>query len=62
MSSQQMNNISVAKNTAFLYIRMLVLLLVSLYTSRVILASLGVVDFGIYSAVGGVVGLSLIHI
>ncbi len=57
MSSQQMNNISVAKNTAFLYIRMLVLLLVSLYTSRVILASLGVVDFGIYSAVGGVVGI-----
>lgn len=57
MSEQNSNNSTIAKNTIFLYIRMLVLLLVSLYTSRVILASLGVLDFGIYSAVGGVVGM-----
>ena len=40
-----------------LYVRMLLLMLVSLYTSRVILGALGVEDYGIYNVVGGVVGM-----
>lgn len=49
------NNKRIAKNTIILYIRMIVVTLVSIYTSRVVLQSLGVVDFGIYNVVGGVV-------
>lgn len=55
MSSE--NSRTLAKNTMFLYIRMLLSMLVSLYTSRVILQYLGVEDYGIYNAVGGVVGM-----
>ena len=51
------NNKRIAKNTIFLYIRMLVLMLVSLYASRVVLATLGVEDYGIYNVVGGIVVL-----
>lgn len=51
------NNRTIAKNTLYLYIRMLVTMIISLYTSRVILQTLGVDDFGIYQAVGGIVGL-----
>ena len=47
----------IAKNTLMLYVRMLALLLVGLYTSRVVLASLGETDFGIYNVVGGVVAM-----
>lgn len=46
-----------AKNVAFLYIRMLIVLLVSLYTSRLVLSTLGVDDYGIYGVVGGIVVL-----
>lgn len=53
MSSQ--NNKRIAKNTLMLYIRMLLKMLVSLYSSRVILNTLGVDDYGIYNIVGGVV-------
>ena len=57
------DNKRIAKNTIFLYFRMLLIMGVQLYTSRVILATLGVEDFGIYNVVGGiVVMLSLIHI
>ena len=45
----------VAKNTFLLYIRMFLVLIVSLFTSRLILKQLGVTDFGIYSVVGGIV-------
>ncbi len=44
-----------AKNTFLLYVRMAFSLIVSLYTSRVILQTLGVEDYGIYSVVGGIV-------
>ena len=54
--SEQTNNKTIAKNTIFLYIRMMVTMAVSLYTSRVILQVLGVDDYGIYQAVGGIVG------
>lgn len=49
------NNKRIAKNTAMLYFRMLFTMAVSLYTSRVVLNTLGVEDFGIYNVVGGVV-------
>ena len=47
----------VAKNTALLYLRMIIVMMVSLFTSRVILAKLGVEDYGIYNLVGGVVAM-----
>lgn len=49
------NNKRIAKNTLFLYFRMILIMLVALYTSRVVLAQLGVRDYGIYNVVGGVV-------
>lgn len=55
MSSTAENNKRIAKNTAMLYIRMLLIMAVTLYTSRVVLEVLGVEDFGIYNVVGGVV-------
>lgn len=51
------NNKRIAKNTIFLYIRMLILMVVSLYTSRVVLSALGVEDYGIYNVVGSIVVL-----
>lgn len=47
----------IAKNTLLLYLRMLVTMVVGLFTSRVILNTLGVSDFGIYNVVGGFVGM-----
>ena len=47
----------IAKNTLLLYVRMAVLLLVGLYTSRVVLGALGESDYGIYNVVGGVVAM-----
>ena len=49
------NNKRIAKNTMFLYFRMLLTMVVSLFTSRVVLNTLGVEDFGIYNVVGGVI-------
>lgn len=49
------NNKRIAKNTLLLYFRMLFLMIVSLYTSRIILNALGIEDYGIYNIVGGVV-------
>ena len=57
MSQATDNNKRIAKNTLLLYIRMLFMMIVSLYTSRVILDALGVEDFGIYNVVGGVVAM-----
>ncbi len=51
------DNKRIAKNTLFLYIRMLFKTLVTFYTSRVILEVLGVEDFGIYNVVAGIVAL-----
>lgn len=47
----------IAKNTIFLYIRFLFVLLVSLYTSRVVLQALGIVDYGLYNVIGGIVSM-----
>ena len=58
MSNQNTtDNSRIAKNTLLLYLRMFFMMLVSLYTSRVILRTLGVVDYGIYNVVGGVIAL-----
>ncbi len=57
MSSQSNNNKRIAKNTLLLYFRMLFMMVVSLYTSRVILNALEVEDFGIYNVVGGIVAV-----
>ena len=53
----QSNNKTIAKNTIMLYFRMFVTMIISLFTSRVVLQTLGVDDYGIYQAVGGIVGL-----
>lgn len=55
--SQKENTKRIAKNTLMLYVRMLFGMLVSLYTSRVVLQALGVEDYGIYNVVGGVVAM-----
>lgn len=55
MQNQSANNKRIAKNTLMLYVRMLFGMLVSLYTSRVILQTLGVEDYGVYNVVGGVI-------
>ena len=57
MEGQNSANKRLAKNTVFLYFRMLLLMIITLYTSRVTLQVLGVEDFGIYNIVGGVVVL-----
>lgn len=56
-NNQNINNKRIAKNTMLLYGRMLLLMAISLYTSRVILNALGVEDYGIYNIVGGVVAM-----
>lgn len=55
MSEINRDNKRLAKNTAILYVRMIFSMALSLYTSRLILSFLGVVDFGVYNVVGGVV-------
>ena len=49
------NNKRIAKNTLYLYARMLVVMIVSLFTVRVVLRALGAEDYGINNVVGGVV-------
>lgn len=49
------DNRTIAKNTMFLYFRMFLTMGVGLYTSRLVLQALGVVDYGIYGLVGGIV-------
>lgn len=57
MPTSQQNNKRIAKNTLLLYVRMLFMMGIALYTSRVVLATLGVEDYGIYNVVGGVVSM-----
>lgn len=46
------NNKRIAKNTIMLYLRMFLTMVVGLYTSRVVLQTLGVEDYGIYGVIG----------
>lgn len=51
------NNKRVAKNAIALTLRMVLVTIVGLYTSRVVLEVLGDIDYGIYAVVGGIVGM-----
>lgn len=57
MTNSSENNKRIAKNTLLLYFRMLFMMIINLYTSRIVLNALGVEDFGIYNVVGGVVAM-----
>lgn len=57
MTNQSSNNKRIAKNTLLLYVRMLLTMAVSLYTSRIVLKALGINDYGIYNVVGGIVSM-----
>lgn len=55
MNNTVSNNKRIAKNTLFMYMRMFLVMLISLFTVRVLLRILGVEDYGLYNAIGGVV-------
>lgn len=55
MSAEAIRSKRIAKNAILLYFRMLITMVVNLYTSRIVLDVLGVEDFGIYNVVGGIV-------
>ena len=57
MSNNAQNNKRIAKNTSLLFVRTMVIMFISLYTSRVILEALGVEDYGTYQVVGGIVAM-----
>lgn len=57
MSQSSDNNKRVAKNTIMLYMRVMVLMLVGLYTSRMILQSLGVENYGINNVIAGLLSM-----
>ena len=57
MVETQADKRRIAKNTLFLYIRMLIVMAVTLFTQRVVLDKLGANDYGIYASVGGVVAM-----
>lgn len=52
-------NRRLAKNSIYLYIRMLFAVCINLYTSRLVLEYLGVEDYGVYNVVGGIVALMM---
>ena len=51
------NNKRIAKNTAVLYVKLILSVIIGLYTSRVILQALGASDYGLYTIVGGIVSM-----
>ena len=55
MEETSQSNKRIAKNTMFMYFRMLIIMAVGLYTSRIVLATLGASDYGLYNVVGGIV-------
>lgn len=57
MGAHSENSRRIVKNTLMLYVRMLVLMLIGFYTSRVVLGALGESDYGVYNVVGGVVAM-----
>lgn len=54
-NTRTQENKRIAKNSLFLYIRMLITMMIGLYTSRVVLKVLGVEDYGVYEVVGGII-------
>ena len=57
MSEKLSNNKRIAKNTLFMYFRMFFTMCISLYTSRVVLATLGFKDYGLYNVIGGIIAM-----
>lgn len=57
MSEYSSNNKRIAKNTLFMYLRMFLTMSIGLYTSRVVLNSLGVEDYGLYNVIGGIIAM-----
>ena len=57
MGAHSENSRRIVKNTLMLYVRMLVLMLIGFYTSRVVLGALGESDYGVYNVIGGVVAM-----
>ena len=57
MSENLSSKQQIAKNTLLLYVRMFVTMLIGLFTSRIVLQTLGVSDFGVYNVVGGIVSM-----
>ena len=57
MPDTSTNNKRIAKNTLFLYFRQFLTMAVAIYTSRIVLKVLGVVDYGVYNVVGGMVAM-----
>ena len=55
MSSTSANNKRIAKNTIIVYVRLIIVTIIGLLTSRLVLQRLGVSDYGLYSVVGGVI-------
>ena len=53
----QNNNKRIAKNTFIMYFRMGIIMIVGLYTSRVVLQQLGVEDYGLYNVIGGIIAM-----
>ena len=57
MSDNNTSNKTIAKNTLFLSIRMVVVLVINLFTTRIVLQALGVIDYGVYNVVCGFVAM-----
>ena len=57
MPDNSVNNKRIAKNTLFLYFRSIIVMSIAIFTSRVVLQTLGVDDYGIYNVVGGFVAM-----
>lgn len=57
MGDYSSNNKRLAKNTLFLYLRMILTMAIGLYTSRIVLKTLGVSDYGVYNVTGGLITL-----
>lgn len=57
MADISLNNKRIAKNTFYLYLRMMLLMCINFYTSRIVLQSLGIEDYGVYNAVGGFISM-----
>ena len=57
MADFSSNNKQIAKNTLFMYLRMFLTMGMGLYTSRVVLNSLGVEDYGLYNVIGGIIAM-----
>ena len=53
--AEESANKRIAKNTVFLYFRSLLIMAITLFSSRIILQALGVDDYGLYGAIGSIV-------